>query len=91
MSSRFKPKRKPKLMNPQLSERLKRTFRAYEDIDRQYVPDRKNNKNELETSFLLDFLAFEDENGYRVDVLNPGPNPITIEATALCTKLVDVP
>lgn len=37
-------------MNPQLSERLKRTFRAYEDIDRQYVPDRKNDKNELETS-----------------------------------------
>lgn len=37
-------------MNPQLSERLKRTFRAYEDIDRQYIPDKKNDKNELETS-----------------------------------------
>ena len=43
----------------------------------------------------LDFLAFEgeDENGYRVDILNPSQaaKHIEFEAIAWCAKLVEVP
>ena len=31
------------------------------------------------------------DNGWEVFASNPGPNPITLEATAKCAKLVDVP
>ncbi|MGH9978876.1 MAG: hypothetical protein ACRD8Z_24045, partial [Nitrososphaeraceae archaeon] len=50
MSSRFKPTKKPKLIDPIKSERLRRTIRAYNEVEQQYIPDRKNDKNELETS-----------------------------------------
>jgi hypothetical protein len=50
MSSRFKPNKKPKLIDPIKTERLRRTIRAYSEVHQQYIPDRKHDKNELETS-----------------------------------------
>ncbi|MGH9986080.1 MAG: hypothetical protein ACRD8W_19230 [Nitrososphaeraceae archaeon] len=50
MSSIFRPNKRPKLIDPQKSERLKRTIRAYNDVHQQYIPDRKHDKAELECS-----------------------------------------
>ncbi|MGH9985337.1 MAG: hypothetical protein ACRD8W_15460, partial [Nitrososphaeraceae archaeon] len=50
MSSRFKPSKRSNLIDPIKTERLRRTIRSYNQIDREYVPDRKGDKQELECS-----------------------------------------
>ena len=50
MPSRFRPTQKPKLMDPIKSERLRRVIRAHNDVQHQYIPNKMEDKSELETS-----------------------------------------
>ncbi|MGC1131320.1 MAG: hypothetical protein WA941_00750 [Nitrososphaeraceae archaeon] len=50
MPSRFRPAVKPKLIDPIKSERLRRVIRSYNDVHQQYIPNKMEDKAELETS-----------------------------------------
>ncbi len=50
LPSQFRPKTKPKLIDAPKSERLRRTIQAYNDVHQQYIPNRLEDKHELETA-----------------------------------------
>jgi len=50
MPSRFRPTQRPKLIDPQKSERLRRVIKAHDDVQQQYIPNRLEDKHELELS-----------------------------------------
>ena len=50
MPSRFKPNKKPKFLDPQQPEYLKRTIRAHNALQQLYIPDRTGDKQVLECS-----------------------------------------